>query len=75
MLEFADAVPSGMKLFDMPSISFEADGDAAFIELLRDTINDQQGLLHLDGRTAIEFIRPDKTAGRITAGEVRHHRQ
>jgi hypothetical protein len=60
------------KIGDLPEISFEADGDAGFARLLRDTINGLQGLLDLDGRTVINFTRPNKTTGRITAGAARH---
>jgi len=59
------------KIGDVPEISFEADGEVTFIELLRETINDQESLLDLDGRIIIEFTRPDKTTGRITVREAR----
>ena len=63
------------KIGDLPAIAFEADDDMAFVQLLREAINAVPSLQDLDGRVPIDFSRPDKTMGRITAGDARRHRQ
>ena len=63
------------KIGDLPAIAFEADGDMAFVQHLREAMNALERLQDLDGRVAIDFIRPDETMGRIMAGDARRHRQ
>jgi hypothetical protein len=63
------------RIGDLPPIAFEADDDMGFIQLLRETMNAVESLQDLDGRVAIDFARPDKTVGRIMAGDARRHRQ
>jgi len=62
------------KIGALPAIAFEADGDMAFVQLLREAMNAVESLQDLDGRVAIDFTRPDKTMGRIMAGDARRHR-
>ena len=59
----------------LPGIAFEADDDMSFVQLLREAMNAVESLQDLDGRVAIDFTRPDKTMGRIMAGDARRHRQ
>ena len=75
MAAFMEASKSYVaKIGDLPPIAFEADDDMAFVQLLRETMNAVESLQDLDGRVAIDFTRPDKTTGRIKAGDARRHR-
>jgi hypothetical protein len=59
MIAFIEASKSYVsRIGDLPAIAFEADDDLAFIQLLRETMNAVESLQDLDGRVAIDFIRP-----------------